>query len=241
MLDIVCLTDNEIMSPEFEDAYLRYVAIAFDKQLNLGDLIGNRNWGFDMDSGLLTFASQGIGDQPIVFDVQILGTASEQSSSWLWPWANKSIEENLATDSLFVSEQAGISEFPHSQFAIDFGQSDEHRITMVSVGILSQLARCDAYYRGPYEGGAAFFLLKDSRLQLAPPSATHIATFFPQLISSLPLSNHRAAFFGYLEQLQVEGQSDGQNITARIGSSDLTAQFDNLNRLSNLHVVARPT
>ncbi len=65
------------MSPEFEAAYLRHAALSFDKQLNLANVIGTRNWNFSMDSGKLTFAKHGFFDKPLIFDAQILGSASQ--------------------------------------------------------------------------------------------------------------------------------------------------------------------
>ncbi len=110
---------------------------------------------------------------------------------------------------------------------------------MTSVGVLTGLFGCDAYYRGPYEGGAAFFLLRDPRLHLAPPDAIHIATLFPQLISGLSLANHRVAFLSYLGQRQLEAQLEGETVRVEIGVSSIVASFDHLNRLADLQLTAR--
>lgn len=224
------------MSPEFEAAYLRHAALSFDKQLNLAQVIGNRNWNFSMDSGQLSFGKRGIFDKPLVFDVQILGTASQDSGTWLWSWANESVPESLASASLFLRENGGLAEFSTPQFPLNFEDADEHRIAMTSVGVLGG----DAYYRGPYEGGAACFLLRDPRLRLGAPDVIHISTLFPQLISSLSVLNHRAAFMGYLQESQIEPRMEGDAVRVEIDGSSLLATFDTSNRLGNLQVMARP-
>jgi hypothetical protein len=228
------------MSPEFEAAYLRQVALSFEKQLVLSDVVGNRNWSFSMDSGKLTFAKQGLFGQPLMFDAQLLGSAAQDSSSWLWSWANESVPKELSAVSLILREKGELPEFSTPEFPINFDEADEHRIAMASSGVLAELFGCDAYYRGPYEGGAAFFLLRDPRLQLAPPNAVHIATVFPQLISNLSISNHRAAFLAYMEKRGLVVQEEGNTMRVEIAASSAVASFDQRNRLADIQVTARP-
>lgn len=228
------------MSPEFEAAYLRHAALSFDKQLNLAKVIGTRNWNFSMDSGHLTFAKQGFFDKNFVFEAQILGSAAKGTSSWRWAWANDGVPDKLNRASLLLREKGGIPEFSEPEFPIDFSEADDHRIALTGSGVLASLFGCDAYYRGPYEGGAAFFLLRDPRLHLAPPDAIHISTFFPQLISSMALSNHRTVFLSYLEQQGLEAQIENEAVRVEIGASSLVANFDDLNRLADMQLTARP-
>ena len=228
------------MSPEFEDAFVRCAATAFEKQLMLNSIVGERAWEFDADSGKITFLPQSAGDEPLAFDVQILGSASQQSSTWRWAWANESVSENLASDSLLLSERTTIPEFKVPQLPIDFNASDDHRIAMTSVVLLSHLSGADAYYRGPYEGGAGFFILRDPRLELGPIDAIRISMVFPQVISNLTITNHRAAFLSYLEERRVPAQEHNDEVQVTIGNSSLNARFDNLNRLADIQVTARP-
>ena len=61
-----------------------YIA-SWDKQITFShwlDEHGNPDWNFDMDSGKLAF-----GDV-ITLDIQLMGTESTSSQSWLWSWAN---------------------------------------------------------------------------------------------------------------------------------------------------------
>lgn len=224
------------MSPEFETAYLSFVASSFEKQLALQKLIGGRNWNFDMNSRQLVFGKQGFFDKPIIFDVQILGSVSEADSSWLWSWANESINPNLTAAAVFLREKGVLNEFQTPDFALELGEADDHRVALTSVGTLAALYGCDSYYRGPYDGGAAFFLLRDPRLHLAPANALQIISFFPQLISNLPIANHRAAFLGYLEARQISAQINGNQVRASLGDSLLLAEFDDSNRLGELQV-----
>ena len=74
-----------------------YGAIALEKQLPFyNDVVQDRGWGVDMDRGTITF-----GDD-YEFPMQILGTFSFSSQTWLWAWANEAsqIPKNLLKDSL---------------------------------------------------------------------------------------------------------------------------------------------
>src|SRR5919108_6022775 len=66
--------------------------IAFDRQLRLAEVVGERDWQLDQDRGVLTF-----GDD-ISLDAQILGSASDRSGTWLWAWANPSIDDRLTRE-----------------------------------------------------------------------------------------------------------------------------------------------
>lgn len=228
------------MSPQFEAAYLRYAVLTFDKQLNMANIIGNRSWSFSMDAPKITFDAQGPSDSPLEFEAQVLGSAAEKLRTWLWSWDNSHVPDALSQASILLRERGGLSEFATAEFPIEFDSADDHRVAMTSAGVLAHLAGCDAYYRGPYEGGAAFFVLRDPRLQLPSPDAIHISTLFPQAISALPLSNHRTAFMGYLEECGIAAQVDGDQVHVVIGNSDLTARFDTLDRLADMQLHARP-
>jgi len=228
----------QIMSPKFEAAFLRHAALSLEKQLALQDVIGERNWNFDMGLRQLRFEKKGVFGKPLDFDVQILGSVSESDASWLWSWANPSVDEKLTRASLFLREKGELEEFGTPELSLDLEEADDSRLVMTSVGVLATLFGCDAYYRGPYEGGAAFFLLRDPRLHLKAPDAVHIATVFPQLLSGLSISDHRAALLGYLDTRGLEANIEGEQVRALVGTSSLVADFDDSNRLAQLRVVA---
>ena len=56
----------------------RYAALAFNKQSDLYEVIGDNAWNVDMAAGVISF---GPG---LVFSVQILGSFSHMSETWLW-------------------------------------------------------------------------------------------------------------------------------------------------------------
>ena len=71
------------MHPKLSHLFSLYAASTLDKQRTLMDLIGEKHrWDFDMKSGEIAFNGKH------KFPVQIIGTESHQSNTWLWAWAN---------------------------------------------------------------------------------------------------------------------------------------------------------
>jgi len=179
---------------KLEELFDEHGALSFEKQLRLADLVGESNWRFDMDAGLLSFDT-------FNSSVQLLGTVSEYSQTWLWAWANA--ESNIPGRLLRSSEElraAGrrlnVAELIEAEFSVDAFQNG-HRIAMVAVGILG----ATAYYRGPYEGGALFMLIPELPIGSRDARQTNlqVTSDFTSFISAHEC-HHRTAFESYLRQ-----------------------------------------
>jgi hypothetical protein len=80
-------------TPEFKNLLCTYGAAAFDKQIQLSDLIANRSFQVDLNQGHIEFC----GGDSLTIPIQLLGTESDGDSTWLWSWANSAsnLPENL--------------------------------------------------------------------------------------------------------------------------------------------------
>lgn len=142
------------MQSALPDLFCRRAAVSFGKQLHLAELVGESGWHFDMPSGLLSF------DEQYRWQVQVLGTEAEDSKVWLWAWANErsNIPTRLLGSALtlrMLGESHGIPGLAEPQVPIS--EINGHTLAMIA----SVVCRADAYYRCPYEGGAAYLLIKD--------------------------------------------------------------------------------
>ena len=203
-----------------------FVAASFDKQRHLADLVGERDWHFDMVTGRLSFGSH------FYWRSQILGSESESSGTWRWAWANdlSNIPEDLLQASLTMrafAEQYEIRELTVPELPLD--EINGHRLSLLASGICEG----NAYYRGPYEGGAAFFLIRDDSFpQNSESPLARITSLFPQAISALEIPNHRLALIAYLASYRILGRSEGNALfVEENGKKALTASFDDQNRL----------
>ncbi len=202
---------------------------AFDRQLLLADLIGDLPWAYDLQTSLLSF-----GDR-FAWQAEILGTESDETGTWLWPWANEgsNIPEQQQSALLklkVLGEEHGIAELTEPMVPLD--HADGHAFASIAVG--EGLGK--AYYRGPYEGGAAFLLITDDELQLqVDDPLRRILTVFPQAISAMEIADHRDALQGYLRHYGFEAESEGDALLLhQHGQEVLRAEFDEHGRLREL-------
>lgn len=214
----------------YDQLFLQHVAASYDKQMALGDLIGSNPWQFDMNTASLSF-----GDS-LRFRIEILGTESSYSNTWLWGWANES--SGIPAEMLAASEemralgrQEGIHEFLHPDWQLS-ERLNGHILSMIASG----LCDCNAYYRGPYEGGALFMLIRDPAFPQARFNPLQrIVTLFPQLISTIPIADHQTAFRHYLAYYGAEVHEHGQLVIGHFAKGDeIEASFLADRRLEKL-------
>jgi hypothetical protein len=65
-----CKTKQELLE--------RFGGIALDKQIDFGEVIGNHSYKVVMEQGTISFG------QKFTFPMQVLGTISHSSQTWLW-------------------------------------------------------------------------------------------------------------------------------------------------------------
>src|SRR5262249_7437197 len=99
----------------------------------------------------------------------------------------------------------------------------------------------DAYYTVPYQGGRALVLIRDDRLQFTERHPLRrILTVFPQVISALPVFDHRAALANYAAAYGLTATDVPGGVKLTSGKDELTAQFDDHGRLTELSGTVTP-
>jgi hypothetical protein len=211
--------------------FYQHAAASFGKQLHLAELVGEEDWHFNMASGLLSFG------QHLHFHAQVLGTESFENSTWLWAWANEGskIPFSLLKAALqmkALGEEQQIAELTTPMFQL--GDIDGHTLALLASGV----CQANAYYRCPYEGGAAFVLIQDESFpKPTEPPLVRIASVFPEAISAIEIPDHRLALMGHLDHYGLAYEEEaGKVLVKENGEAVLTAEFDELNRLTQLNV-----
>jgi hypothetical protein len=218
------------MSPEFAALYDRHVASSFDKQMFLFDLVGNKPWKYETESGMLRF-----GDE-IAWHAQVLGTQSDLSKTWLWSWAND--KSNLPDKALTfakamrnIGEARKIPELLKPQYEVT-PQLQGHDLAIVAAGVCG----AKAYYRGPFEGGAIYLLIDDEEF---PPNivdpAPRMAMTFIQMVSAYRCT-HAKALAGYASHYGMQHRQEEPNKMSIYseGKRVLWAEFDDKGRITQL-------
>lgn len=218
---IPCKSEQELIE--------RYGAIVMDRQLSFGDYIGSKNWNINISNGEISF-----GDD-LVFPMQVLGTISHSSQTWLWAWANtqSGLSENVLKQSLELKkygEDHEINLLRNDSF--DFSKEDLHLIGMIASGIYNS----SGYYICDYGQGAMVVTIKSEQVDKINKEDNHhrILFVFPQLISQYEI-NHNLALTNYLIAKGYIISENGEKLSASKNGQTITAEFDELSRLIKLN------
>ncbi|PSL48010.1 hypothetical protein CLV51_102870 [Chitinophaga niastensis] len=206
----------------------RYGGIGLDKQNDLSDVIGDNDWNVEVTKGEISF-----GDH-LVFPMQIIGTLSHTSGTYLWAWANtqSGFPEHLLQQALQLKkygEENQIDYLTNRTFNAEI--NDLHFLGMVASGMF----RSSAYYVADYGQGALLVTIKSDLIDNIHTENHHrILTVFPQLISLFEM-NHQLALKHYLTARGYEITADSDKLAATKNGNNITADFDELSRLTRLN------
>ncbi len=224
---------------DFHDLLMHNYIASWDKQITFANWLrerGNPNWEFDMDSSKLTFG------EVIALDAQLLGTEGISSKSWLWSWANtmSNIPANLlqAANTLRqYGEDHDIEEFTTSSLPLD-QEYHGHHFSMVASALLD----ANIYYRGPYQGGAMFLLIKVPEFPIQITNTPeHVVTTITQFAASAQTDNLRLLVTHYLETCKLNLTAIDEVLTGTFADgSYVDVIFDGDNRLQQVKANIKP-
>jgi Family of unknown function (DUF6882) len=211
--------------------YLEQFALhSLEKQDKLALLLGDFTHVIDIDARTIRI------NDGLEISFQVLGTESDNTMIWLWAWADEQpedIPEDLIQASRELREwglQKGIQEF--SIPSLDLHKAEGHALSMIAC----ELCNASCYFRDAYEGGSAFLLLFDKRIDAQPSfDLLRLSHRFLDLISRYEL-NHRNALLSYLRLKKLPLAVSGLTVTCELGSRELlSAEFDDTGRLMQLN------
>jgi hypothetical protein len=215
------------MTTQFQSLLAQHVASSMLKQLRLSEFLGQHNWDVDLVRGEVSF---GPGR---AFAIQVMGTESQGSGTWLWGWANEAshIPPQLlrcASTLRELGQREGIEELSLPE--INLGDIDGHALAMVASGLCGS----SAYYRGPYDGGALFFTVHGVPLPEGAASPLEAINTMNAAIMQYPL-DHGLMVRSFLGQqgFQVIEQERSLLATAP-GGSQITINLDAQGRIAGM-------
>jgi len=156
-----------------QDAHA-YLSIQQDRLRRDFDLNGWKKYHYDQETGLIKFSTN--GEVGFVADIQVVGSTSTKSGTWLWSWDNPSIEPRVQTLSLEVKKYGQVNGFKRLVEPKWIGDENDGWEMTVVAAFLSQ---ADGGYRFPGENGALFLVLQNARL--VPPGSLSASETPPQV------------------------------------------------------------
>ena len=216
---------------QFQHLLSQHVGTAMLKQSRLDAILGKHNWNVDLQKGTADF------DRGRVFPLQVIGTESESSATWLWGWANtgSEIPAKLLASSNQLRElgiKDSIEELSSPQ--IPLGQADGYALTIVAVGV----SGADAYYRGSYDGGALYFTVTGLPPSKKPASPVELINIMSQVVTNFTV-DHRTMVSSFLEQQGYSLEDVDGNLVAKAAhGTDIHVNFDGQGQISGMETKA---
>jgi hypothetical protein len=210
---------NELARERVMRAYVRQVAFE--------GAVGDDDWTLDQETGLLV-----IGDT-LKLPIQILGSYSAGSRTWLWAWANPSVDDALVEKSrelLEFGRTHDVPEFLEAEFSL--GKNDESDVVaMVSSDVLGG----SAYYPAAHSGGR-LFMLPDIPSDLMTPRTPSVIEMISAVTVGSPYGQSRDSVVRFLSELGMRWDERDGMLRLSDSQSSGTIAFDELGRLANLDV-----
>jgi hypothetical protein len=208
----------------------QFALISLEKQDKLSLLVGEHTYVLDLDSGKVRF------NDNLEISFQVLGTESDNTLIWLWAWADEQTEE-IPVDLLRASRELrdwgsrkGLQEY--SLPSVDLHKADGHVLSLIA----SEVCNASCYFRDAYEGGSAYLLLFDARIDAQSSFDLSLLSLrFVELIQRYEL-NHRKTLLSYLRKKRLPLAENASIITCELGSGEqLSAEFDDAGHLVQLN------
>lgn len=222
----------------FKTVFSKYGCLAFDRQENLAELIGDLEGELDLDTGVLKFNDE------IEFPVQFLGfykefeeenvTDGEPVGQWSWCWDNEDIgfDEELIQDAMKIKEigdKFSIKEFNTPVFQTTFNNC--HIWAMAACGVLD----ADAYYGARVDNIDVFVAIKSDLIPRNDSAEKFRTTFatFQKNFNVFP----RLAFEGYTKLKGYFFKGREEFSVAKIGEDRVIAGFTDRGNLTHIQLL----
>jgi hypothetical protein len=222
--------DERLQKPSYFFNWLsRDLGIALIRQKEFGRLIGDSpTWQADLAQGIISFDGR-------EFPAAFLGSESYSSNTWLWGWVNvNDYPEPIYKDSEIFYQHCmmqQMSELKEPELPLT-ELINGH--TLASMAVVANEERI-CYYKAPYNGGAAFLLVKNIPEEVFEPvSAPLAALAISEAIAGVPI-HHEKLVEGVMDAYASEIQKDQSVIIGKFPDAGmLVIEFDEQGRIKNI-------
>lgn len=211
-----------------EQLLAQYGGIAMEKQIELGNVIGTNSWSVDITTGEISFGEQ------LTFPMQILGSWSHVTNTWLWAWANtiSNLPQNLL-EQAYALKKFGEENEIDLLTVPEFDAEDKtlHLIGMIVSGIFNT----SGYYKANYGKGTMLLTIKSEIIDKSHNDLGYqkILTVFPELINLYEM-DYKAALSHYLNAKGFSVMDNDRILSGVNGQIEITAEFDEFNRMKSI-------
>ncbi len=215
------------------ELYQQFALESFAKQSHLVNLVGEADWQLDTEAGKLTF------NNGHCWQCQILGTEAEESSTWLWAWANRQsdVADEVVQAAQWLKEygeQHNIRHFVEPTLPIN--EVDGRFIATLATGLLS----AQGYYCGPYDGGGIFLLITDESVPEASPDLLEtLERGLTEFMEEMVIANPRSGLMRFLAECATELVEAPADKPSAPGEQ-IQVEYDKQGRISQVDATFTP-
>ena len=219
--------DTSESTVTIQELYNQSIALSLEKQEIFDELVKDLGWSCDMLEGKVTF-----GDDK-VYDIQVLGTYSENEKSWLWAWANNQsgIPEKFLQTSQAVQalgKAYNIEDFIAPKLEMD---SDPG---IYFATIASVMAKESCYLALPFKGITVYVTITSDEVESKVRTAPALLCSHFSFIAANYSFPHKYSLYFYLKNKGYEVELPGNNIIAQKGEDQILGIFDLKGRLMKI-------
>ncbi len=171
-----------------------HAVLVMEQQLHFADVVGERDYAVDLDTGTITFGTD------LSYRAELVGSEAPGPRTWLWSWDNPANFPDHVTAAARAlrayGEEHGITALAAGEVALDDDVSGP-RLIVVAVGHAS----ASAFYSAPLDGGGrAYVLVDDPSLRLPAPEVPRTITVLATALEGGYVVDWPAALERYAEQ-----------------------------------------
>lgn len=188
-------------------------------QQNAGKyVVKDQNWNVDFSKGIISFGND-------TYPVQLIGSESNSSNTWMWGWNNvNNFPESLvslANEMLSKGDEWELDPLRVPQFDLN-DVFNGHNLSIVACGI----SKDDYfYYRGPHNGGAVFLAVGNVPAEVfAPINISEFANLTMQCVQQFPI-DHKIFVESLLQWNRTKYDWEGDVLEAHF-QQDLYVTFE---------------
>jgi hypothetical protein len=228
------------MDEQLVALYHRHVGMAFDRKLRLAefvrDKVGKVKWKYEVAAAALRCGPK------LNFEAPLLGTHAHGNHSWLWAWSNRNLKLTLTNRALgdlvrVTAHRIGAPMLAHPGFSLEplLGPELTKHAADVIGGVLARELDFDAHHVAPEDAYDSAILVRHEKLRAQEKFPLHrVLMVFPQAVKELPVLNHRDALTAYARDYGLNVTAEGGTLRIHDGRGELTARFDDHDRLQDL-------
>jgi hypothetical protein len=211
-----------------------YVFAMLEGHIQFMEYLGEYSWEFRIRDGSVVFTPEDHRRAPVESTVQILGTASYRSRTWLWGWATRqsNIPASLLSGVERVRQQA---EQENNRLFADAGmisiQQDDlcEQFAIICSGYVGAFT----YFVAPYTDGAMYVAIERRPKELTQNrNAMRVMRVIESAISTFSFS-HQDALFSFLG---APASNDGGHLSWKIDYNTISVSLDDKERIETIQL-----